>query len=255
LRQYSVKIDMYVDDLARNKARESETRSAEPVAPLNDLAQLPISKTTDGLADDQNRFVLEGDYWSITFNRTTKRFKNTLGMRYIAYLIRNQGKEVYVLDLFYAINPPDQEAINKDLSTSSAEQLEEDGLSVSGLGDAGEAMTPEGLQHIKADLKRLQERIDEAQEFGDVEKQAKLEDERDRSLSYLNSALGKGGRPRKASSPVEQIRKNVTNCIRRDIDKIESVLPELAHHLRGIKTGTCCQYAPQPKVDRLFKPR
>jgi hypothetical protein len=204
---------------------------------------------------NRNCFFLAGDYWTVTFNGKTQAFKNTKGMRYIEYLVRKQGKEVLVSDLFYAINPPNHEAVNKDLSALSAQQLNEDGLSVSDLGDAGELITPEGQERIRAQLKNLQDRIEDAEELGDIEKQAKLEDERDRILSYMNAALGKGGCPRRASSAIEQIRKNVSRCIHRDIDRIESVLPELGQHLRCIKIRKFLAYAPNPKLEWYFEPR
>jgi hypothetical protein len=253
LRKYFVEIDMYVDTLARKEPRESETKLPAPVEPLHDVAQPLKSKTTGARADNQNRFALMGDYWSVTFNGKTKALKNTKGMRYIEHLLRNQGKEVYVLDLFYAINPPDQKTINKDLSTLSAEQLEEAGLSVSGLGDAGEAITPEGQKRIKAHLKELQDHIDDAIETGDEDKQVKLEEEQENILRHYKADLSLGGRPRKASSPIDQIRKNVTRCTRKDIRNIESKFPELGHHLHYcIKTGIFCRYAPHPEVKWHF---
>ena len=254
LKKYSVKIDMYVDDLEHNEPHESKTKPVVPVEPLTDLAQPLQPKTTDALADNQNRFVLEGDYWSITFHGTTKRFKNTKGMRYIQHLIRNQGKEVLVSDLFYAINPPDQGAINKELSSLSAEQLNEDGLSVSGLVDAGALITPEGQQRIKAYLQELKDQIEDAKETGDKDRQAELEEKQEGIRQQLIADLGLGGRSRIASSPIEQFRKNVTRCIHKDIRNIELKFSELGHHLHYcIKTGTFCQYAPPSKVKWHFE--
>ena len=53
-----------------------------------------------------NRITLTGDHWSITFQGKTGTFRNTKGLRYIAWLIRHQRKEVSVADLYYAITPP-----------------------------------------------------------------------------------------------------------------------------------------------------
>jgi hypothetical protein len=203
------------------------------------------------LAQRQNRFFLAGDHWSVTYAGQSKVLKHSKGLRYIEHLLRNQGKAVHVSELFYAINPPQGGSGEIQLG-ASGEWLNETGLSISDLGDAGEAMDPAGNARMRRHLEDLVERIDKARNLGDEDKQAQLEDEHDQILGYLAPAYGLGGRPRKASSMVERLRKNVTKRIHVDIDRIKTIFPELGHHLACIKTGTFCQYAPHPEVEWRF---
>jgi hypothetical protein len=178
-----------------------------------------------------------------------------MGLRYIAWLIRNQGKEMPVSDLYYAVNPPDGDAIDSIHSSMSASQLDENGLSVGDLGDAGNTLTPEGKKKLQEAIRNIQEQIEEANEFGDDEKAAQLEQKQDEIISHLAAESGLGGKPRKASSGIERLRKAVTKRIRDDIKKITSTFPDLGHHLdAAIRTGTQCQYSPHPPVEWSLDP-
>jgi hypothetical protein len=212
------------------------------------------TKTDSPNPDGGSRLVLTGDFWTVTFKGKSTTLKNTLGMRYIAHLIRNQGKEIHVCDLYYAINSPAHEVTDDVHASISTEQLAEFGLSVSDLGDAGELLTPDGKKRLQAGLKELQDHIEDAKEMSDVDRQAELEEKQENILRQLKADLGLGGRPRKASSTVERLRKSVTKRIRKGRVKIKEQFLELGNHLDCIKTGTVCQYAPPSKVEWHFDP-
>jgi hypothetical protein len=212
------------------------------------------TKTDSPNPESGSRLVLTGDFWTVTFKGESTTLKNTLGMRYIAHLIRNQGKEIHVCDLYYAINSLAHEATDDVHSSISTEQLAEFGLSISDLGDAGELLTPGGKKRLQAYLKELQDHIEDAKEMSDVDRQAELEEKREDIGQQLSADLGLGGRPRKASSTVERLRKSVTKRIRKGRVKIKEEFPELGNHLDCIKTRTFCQYAPPSKVEWHFDP-
>ena len=119
-------------------------RSPPPAEPLHRPA--PVSgKAKDG---GTNRFTLTGEHWSVTYKGRSKTFSNTKGLRYIGWLIRNQGKEILVSNLYYAINPPDSSVTDSLHSGMATSQLEEIGLSVDDLGNAGDVLTPEGKNRL-----------------------------------------------------------------------------------------------------------
>ena len=63
----------------------------------------------------------------------------------------------------------------------------------------------------------------------------------------LKSAVGLGGRDRKAASRAERARVVVTLAIRSAIKKIRARHPALGEHLaQRIKTGYECAYKPDP---------
>lgn len=202
---------------------------------------------TEKNSEGENRFVLSGDYWSITLLGQSFLFKNTKGLQYINYLIKNQGKEVHVPDLYYAINPPDIQPTDSNMNNISIVQLEEMNLSVSDLGDAGDVLTPGGKALLKKSLDEIEDKIDRAIITGNEELQRDLKEQKNAILSNYAGATGLGGRPRKSLSSIERIRKSVTKRIGEDIKKITTSSPELGHHLKeNISTGTQCMYSPYP---------
>lgn len=67
-------------------------------------------------------------------------------------------------------------------------------------------------------------------------------------MAQLATAVGLGGRDRKAVSTAERARLNVTRAIRTAIDRLAGHSPALAEHLsRSIRTGTFCAYHPDPE--------
>lgn len=216
--------------------------------------ELLLTSKTAEPDKQENRFILTGDHWSITYGGKTHTFNNSMGMRYIAWLLQHQGKEIHVRDLYYAINPPDSNVTSPILSSMNRDQFDELGLSLRELGDAGDLMTPEGKKRIWADLERLKEQIDEAEEFGNEDEKFKLESMREEILNILSIESGLGGTSRKASSDIERIRKAVSKRIKNEIKKVLQKNSTLGHHLSTqIQTGTLCRYAPQPPIKwKLF---
>jgi hypothetical protein len=196
-----------------------------------------------------NRLILNGDYWTISFNQKTVIIKNSKGMRYIDYLIRNKGKEIHVVELFYAIEPPDINRIDHNLSSMSEDELEAMGLSKAITGEKTERMSPNSNNIIKNRLATIAEKIEEAIEFGDEESQIKLENEQEKILKQLTSDYGLSGKSRNPNSLVEQIRKNITKSIIREKNKLKQKYPEFALHLICLKTGTFCCYQPDINIE------
>jgi hypothetical protein len=202
----------------------------------------------------ENSFILTGDHWAITYQGHTKTFNNTKGLRYIAFLIQNQGKEVLVTDLYYAINPPDSKTIDSTHSDMTVDQLNEMHLSVGDLGNAGDTLTPKGKTRLKEEVRNIQEQIEEATELGDDVTVAELEQKQEDILGYIAAESGLGGKTRKASSDIERQRKAVSKRISSDIKKITTTFPDLGHHLNEtIHTGTQCHYSPHPQIEWLFE--
>ena len=115
-------------------------------------------------------------------------------------------------------------------------------------------MTPSGKKHLEQAIRQIQYRIDEAAELRDEENQAALEAQQEEILSHIAAESGMGGKPRKASSSIERLRKAVTKRIHGDIKKITKTFPDLGHHLNDtISTGTQCHYSPHPPIEWLLK--
>jgi hypothetical protein len=180
-------------------------------------------------------FRREGDYWSVTFDGQTIRIRDLKGMRYLARLLTDPGREYHVLDLVAA------EGGQGGPVHSGGTQ----GPLHSGLGDAGEVIDAQAKQAYRRRLAEIDEDLDQAHAGGDDERAAQAEIERDFLVRELARAFGLGGRERRAASASERARAGVTRAVRHAIARIGAHDARLGDHLtRTVHTGTYCSYLP-----------
>jgi tetratricopeptide (TPR) repeat protein len=186
-----------------------------------------------------NVFRREGDYWSVIFDGRTVRVRDLKGMRYLARLLADPGREYHVLDLVAA-------------ETGSGAQVDASraaGLPRAGLGDAGESLDAQAKDAYRRRLAEIDDDIEQARAIGDAERAAQAEAERDFLVQELARAFGLGGRDRRAASASERARAGVTRAVRQAMTRIAEHHPQLGEHLsRSIRTGTYCAYVPDPRA-------
>lgn len=184
-------------------------------------------------------FRREGDYWTVTFDGHTVRVRDLKGMRHLARLLADPGREYHVLDLVAA----------EAGSGARSEISQAGGLHDSALGDAGEMLDARAKDAYRRRLHEIDDDIDQARSMGDVERAAQAEAERDFLVRELARAVGLGGRDRRAASASERARAGVTRAVRQAIARIAEHHAELGEHLsRTIRTGTYCAYLPDPRT-------
>jgi hypothetical protein len=182
-----------------------------------------------------NLFRREGDYWSVTFDGQTVRIRDLKGMRYLARLLTDPGREYHVLDLVAAESG--------QVGPVHAGGLQ--GLRHSALGDAGEVIDAQAKQAYRRRLAEIDDDLDQAHARGDDERAAQAETERDFLVRELARAFGLGGRERRAASASERARAGVTRAVRHAIARIGAHDARLGDHLtRAVHTGTYCSYLP-----------
>jgi hypothetical protein len=108
----------------------------------------------------------------------------------------------------------------------------------------------EALRQYRKRLAELDDELDDAEAKHDAAKHAKRSAEREALvLKELARATGLGGKPRRAGSPTEKARLNVTRTIRHAITYLSTPLPELAAHLdESLVTGVSCCYEPRTNI-------
>ena len=110
--------------------------------------------------------------------------------------------------------------------------------------DAGTVLDEQAKQEYRDRLEQLAGELQEARDWRDPERVARLEEEIDVVTQELAQAVGLGGRDRTFSSPAERARISVTKAIRTAIKLIGNQCPALATHLEeSIQTGRFCSYA------------
>jgi tetratricopeptide (TPR) repeat protein len=190
-------------------------------------------------AGSLNVFRREGDYWSVIFEGHTVRVRDLKGMRYLARLLADPGREYHVLDLVAA----ETGSVAQVDSSQAAE------LTRSALGDAGEMLDARAKDAYRRRLVEIEDDIDQARAIGDADRAAQAEVERDFLVQELSRAVGLGGRDRRAASASERARVGVTRAVRQAIARIGEHHPPLGEHLsRTIRTGTYCAYFPDPRA-------
>lgn len=188
-------------------------------------------------------FRREGDYWTITYQGSVLRLKDTTGLQYLFHLLRSPGQEFHVLDL-----------VKKDLEARSHNKAVTSELESSDLGDAGEMLDPQARAAYKRRLEDLRDELHEAQTFNDVARIERLEQEMAFLTQELTSAYGLGGRQRKAASAAQRARVNVTLSIKNVLKKIDKQHPSLALYFSTtIKTGMFCSYTPDPRIPVVWE--
>ena len=179
-------------------------------------------------------FVCEGDYWTLVFSERTSRVRDSKGMRYLARLLGAPGRELHVLDLASAV----------------------EGSEVSGakLGDAGEVLDAQAKTQYRQRLGDLAEELEEARAFNDPERAARASEEIDALTDQLASAVGLGGRDRRAASAVERARLNVTRAVRAALRRIAEADEGAGRHLEAcLRTGVFCEYRPDPAAPTTWR--
>ncbi len=193
-------------------------------------ARTTLARIEAAPSETANVFRREGDYWLVIFEGRTVRVRDLKGMRYLAQLLADPGREFHVLDLVAA----------------------ETGQRTA-LGDAGEMLDERAKTAYRRRLVEIDDDIEEARALGDTGRQAQADAERDFLVRELSRAVGLGGRDRRAASASERARSGVTRAVRQAIARIGEHHPRLGEHLdRAVRTGTYCAYAPGPGADAAW---
>jgi tetratricopeptide (TPR) repeat protein len=175
-----------------------------------------------------NVFAREGEYWTVAYEGRVTRLRDSKGLRCLAHLLERPGREVHALEL------ATEGARHGDLAA---------------LGDAGEAIDATARKQYKRRLQELEEDLEEAEAFHDVERVARARQEIDDLVHELGRGVGLGGRSRTVGSAAERARLSVTKAIRSAIDRLGDADPGLGDHLRAtVRTGTFCSYTPDPRA-------
>jgi hypothetical protein len=191
-------------------------------------------------------FRREGDYWSVIYEGSVVRLRDSKGLRYLATLLANPGREFHSVDLETMDGRGDSGATPLRPGGATRDELDVR----SDLGDAGEMLDATAKDAYRARVRDLRAELDEAEAFNDPARAAKVREELDFIESELARAVGLGGRDRRAASHAERARLNVTRAIRAAMRNLARANPSLGEHLSStIRTGRYCAYTPDPRAE------
>ena len=182
-------------------------------------------------------FRREGEYWTIAYQGSVVRLRNSVGLGYIETLLKNPGREFHALAL----------------AESSFGDLQREERSLEGSGDlragrehAGPLLDATAKRSYRNRIQELRDEIEEISEWADAERTARLNAELQMIEEEISRSVGLGGRDRFAASRVERARVRVTKAVRHALKHISAAHPELGRHLEhSIQTGAYCSYRPE----------
>jgi hypothetical protein len=208
-----------VDDAAAplSPASPSLSALAQPEPPSR-VPHVPRPGTSRPSAQNLG-IECEGETWCICHAGRSFRLRDSKGIRLLARLLAEPGREFHVLDL-----------------VGSADVRSDQGLPL--LDEAAKAAYRERVE-------ALREELDEAERFSDSGRRERASAELERVRTELARGVGLGGRTRKAGDAAERARVNVQRRLRDSIGRIREHDRDLAKHLDwAIRTGTFCSYDP-----------
>jgi len=220
------------------EARETAARLAielrhetEPRAHRGTLSSAVVSS----VHEHGHTLAREGEYWTFDYRGTISRLRDRTGVSYLARLLERPHEPLPALLLAAAVEG------DGDRTPASARRE----LPVRVVADLGEVLDERARAEYRARASELRAELDEAEQRHDLGRAERLRHEIAMLDEMLGAALGLGGRPRRAGSPAERARLNVTRALHGAIERVQALDGRLGAHLvRSVRTGTYCSYAP-----------
>src|SRR5712692_574089 len=151
--------------------REQTRGDRGPVVTAPEIGEVrePIPLT------EENLFRREGEYWTLGYEGTTVRLKDTKGLHYIALLLREPGRKFHVIDLLAITNP---QLPTTAVAANSGQMLEEQ-LTVHRVSALRSAKNralfdPQARAAYRQRLDDLRGELEEAERFNDPSRAARL---------------------------------------------------------------------------------
>src|SRR4051812_35300514 len=186
----------------------------------------------------------EGDVWRVEYDGRARFVKDAKGLRHLALLLANPGVEFHAVDIVGAAEgttaAPGARATAAGDGDVEARRA--------GDGDAGAMLDAQAKREYRSRLEDLRAEIEEAEEFNDPERAARAREEMAFIARELSSAVGLGGRDRRAASNAERARVNVTRAVKGVIRRISAEDESLGRELETtVHTRYFCPYEPDPR--------
>lgn len=183
-------------------------------------------------------FLLDGDTRTVCFGGLTARVRDLKGLRYLARLLAEPGREYHALDLVAVEQGtlPVGQTAGGELGDLNSEA-----------GAGLPLIDEQAREAYRRRLAEVDDDIEEATRMNDVGRLDLAQRDREYLIAELSAAVGLGGRHRAVGSNAERARTSVTRSLRYALERLGQHHPGLATHLQqAVHTGTYCSYTPDP---------
>jgi 7-cyano-7-deazaguanine synthase in queuosine biosynthesis len=194
-------------------------------------------------------FKIIGEYWTLVYEDEVTRLHDSVGLRYLHYLLERPGTPVPVLELLAMAHGSADDGRGTSYRTMSPGQLESEGLSIGGMDDRMPLADAQAIGEYRETVRDLEQDLAEAEQMNDMERASHLREQRDVIAGELGRIFGLGGRVRATATPMERARSAVTMRFNAEERRIKRSMPELGAHLaNAIHTGRFCVYEPDREI-------
>jgi len=223
---------------ARRVGTESAVPSQRTMAPDAGPAALAHANAPEARALP-NLVRKEGEYWTITYEGTLLHLRDSKGLDYLACLLRHPRQDFHVADLMQMGRRGHEAGAMPNAERNHRRAITPD-------GHAGDVLDARARAEYRGRVKDLRAELEQATESGDLGRASRAQQEIELITKQLAAAYGLHGRARRATDPVERLRKAVGNRINATLEKIREQHASLALHLvNAIRTGVFCSYTPE----------
>lgn len=210
------------EDLARARVLLAEAVEDARTMGMARRADAWAERLAAGLATAQRPTIpvvlrRRDEGWTVEGGPARFDLPDLIGVRYLSRLMCHPGHEFAAMELPGAVE----------------------------VGAGHELLDDVAVAAYRQRVRDLDVAIGDAEAAGDLGKAERLRRERDAVSGELSRALGLGGRSRTFSAPAERARSAVRKAIKRAIDTVAGLDPDLGGDLRRtVSTGAVCCYRP-----------
>ena len=194
-----------------------------------------------------NVFRNEGDTWMVCYEGETTRLRSTTGMPYLAHLLTHPHQEFLALELVRIVSPPPGDGATRMQKMGAAESAGA-GFTLEGAARQ-KIMDEKYMQDVKAEIQRLDEAVEEAEEAGNQEAVDYYREQRRKYMQSLVGTVGRAGLSRDFATHQQIAANTVSRTIRRTLDRMAKRHPALHVHLKNsLALGTVLSYKPDRPI-------
>jgi tetratricopeptide (TPR) repeat protein len=239
------------EELGMRRLRGKLLALATPPGAGEDAGGIAV-ESGNGTARRVGLLRKEGDYWTLEWEGAPFRLKHSIGLHYLAVLVRQPGREVLATDLVTTYRRRRSSGPAPGDGGAADARTWADGDAAPArrtLADAGPLLDARAERAYRGRLADLRATLTEAERCNDLGQIDCTRAEIEAIGAELARAVGLGGRRRRASSHLERARVSATRAIQAAVRRIRENDGALGRHLAtAVKTGTFCSYSPDPRT-------
>jgi hypothetical protein len=199
------------------------------------------SKHPDDSKKSLNTFIYTPNVWEISFKGESVSLPNSIGLKYIHYILEKSGEFISCFDIEKRVDIGDSTLINTEeikTNTRQDRSRKKNGNGPFLPAKGYEIIDNQAEEEYKEKLKDLHDEYKTSIDLSDTIRKEEIESEINQLNHQLKSGRNIHGKKKTFSSDAEKCRQRVLRNYKTALKNIDKHLPELAEYLKNhINTG------------------